>query len=683
MRVTANGKTFNLPDGLSQDQIGEVIDDYFSNQAPAQQAVPEQQATAPTPALAAPAALANPLVDQQTGYVAKQEPMATAPANWPAGMPNYVPAYNAGVAQRNEYEKSFIGHPELQKIKQEEAERGVLSAMGKGIAHSAKDIYYGLSNIANKYIPSAITNALWAYPEGATPEQRMANNDKVMAEENARFRIVSGEHPGSTTIGQMLPEFGTGEILGRVARVGIGAIAPKLGKAAINAVEKVAPAEASHLRNVPRIASDFGARAQEAALSPLIGAVQGGAHYNYTAGEGALMGIGGALSGLIGPAKVLSRVENVRDAAGKDLIKEMHVKGFKLTPGVITGNRAMQTEEAALRNSDTFGDFAYQTIDRPNQRKMTEMAGDAIGLDGKGRDMFSQSELDAHLRSLSKEYQDLERASTGHIQSGEWEDLGNIASDLRGRGSLAADIYDALREQSSVRLPSTSNGNLLPPPPGQTVNHAIVYNGNHFEPIMNRINAELSTAVNQGDTVAAKKIGEMKDILDKSIKRGMSPENAAKHKDLNERYAMTHMLIENGLTPQGKVDPSGLTNKVMSDAEAKRTLTGRGGRIKNFQNIARYNSVLKDVEGSGLSGGIEDGGSRSLTKLPFTYRLPLAGRIKAGYRLSRLPTVGFGPTVPIRVARAFSMTNPYEKASNQVSDWADQIRSYFGGGNAD
>jgi len=48
MEVTANGKTFNFPDGTSNEQIGDAIDEYFAgqpaNETPQEQAPPAQQA---------------------------------------------------------------------------------------------------------------------------------------------------------------------------------------------------------------------------------------------------------------------------------------------------------------------------------------------------------------------------------------------------------------------------------------------------------------------------------------------------------------------------------------------------------------------------------------------------------------------------------------------------------------
>lgn len=49
MEVTANGKTFNFPDGTSNEQIGDAIDEYFANQSSAQPPQEQSQATQEQP----------------------------------------------------------------------------------------------------------------------------------------------------------------------------------------------------------------------------------------------------------------------------------------------------------------------------------------------------------------------------------------------------------------------------------------------------------------------------------------------------------------------------------------------------------------------------------------------------------------------------------------------------------
>ena len=152
--------------------------------------------------------------------------------------------------------------------------------------------------------------------------------------------------------------------------------------------------------------------------------------------------------------------------------------------------------------------------------------------------------------------------------------------------------------------------------------------------------------------------------LDDSLQAGMDKATAANWKDLNERYAMTNLVMKHGMTPNGMIDPQRISHKVMQGDEAIRTLTGRGGRIKKLQDVARYNDILNNVEGGSLTGlGSADyGADRALVKAPWKYRLPLAPRARVAYRLSQAPTWGLGPTAGAQVGRAFSQTEPADKA---------------------
>ncbi|EEJ3339970.1 DNA transfer protein, partial [Salmonella enterica subsp. enterica] len=48
MKVTANGKTFTFPDGISTEDIGAAIDEYFAGQASAAETQPAEQQTEPS-----------------------------------------------------------------------------------------------------------------------------------------------------------------------------------------------------------------------------------------------------------------------------------------------------------------------------------------------------------------------------------------------------------------------------------------------------------------------------------------------------------------------------------------------------------------------------------------------------------------------------------------------------------
>lgn len=746
MKVTANGTTFNFPDGTSRQDIEQAIEEHFAGatQAVGQAADTAKQNVADaatqlkdaatqggiTSALGAmPGAmhtvLASPAEKKAEALDHDLQVMASGQVNptpdklagkydaeyidpsqaSPFLTPEMIAQHNATVKKINDYESSFQNNPERQAQREMEQARPWYSAIGRGIGHAATELGAGTANLIDKYAPAVVSNMVQqanplGYPAGMTPEQRMANRAQAMQEENNRYDITSGESPVMTLLGEQLPYAVGGEIesraLGAAGRSAAKAIAKgALGKAeqaaaniatrastladtgAAGAVKKAANAtsnfitdEVAHQRNVNRIRTDTSRMVSELVKSPVIGATQGAMTYDSSAGEGALAGALGAVSGIRGPLKALNKVENVVDTNTRGILQDMHREGFKLTPGVLTGNKMMQAEEAGMRNSDALGAIVDNTIDRPNQRKITEMAGNAIGLDMKGQDSFSQTQLADHMQNLKNQYRELERGTKGKFSLDQYDDLNSMLKEAQPTAhrntSVAAqqryaNLKDIFNDIKTVVQPTRDANNRFA---------KLEFDGAHYQRISQRINDEISSAIHNGDNTALAQLRRIKGHLDDSIEKGLGSTQAKEWRDLNERYAMTNMLMENGLTPSGRVNPSGITGAVMGKSEAARTLTGKGGRIQQFQKIARYNDVLNNVEGSDLSGlGKADiGADRSIGKLPFQYRLPMAAEALARYRLSRAPTLGISPTASMRVGQSLSQANEVDKAKN----WAKE-----------
>lgn len=376
-----------------------------------------------------------------------------------------------------------------------------------------------------------------------------------------------------------------------------------------------------------------------------------------------------------------------RDAAGKQLIKEMEEEGFQITPGVRTNNRTLQTEEAALRNSDAYGQDAYNLVDRPNERVMTKLAGDAIGLDTRNRDMLSQQELSDHMRNLSSQYKQLEADTVGKFSQKSYGKINSLLKNLqptqnRNQSKAARHRYevmkDAVSEMRTVLQPFTDTKGKF------TVQK---FDGSRYQEAAQYLNEQISKAFNDGDKTLARNLKEVKKELDSSIESGMGKTEAKQWRDLNERYAMTRMLMDSGLTPSGKVNPLGLTSAVMNKDEAMRTLTGKGGRIKEFQKIARYNDVLNDVEGGSLTGlgASEPSARRGLMKRSADYMLKPVATTMLDYKLntSRLPFIGpklspvhgISPHASIHLNRAFAQS---ETPSDLLVENYDSLKRALG-----
>lgn len=664
-----NGARITLDDGATDADIEAAVNDYMSSQQ-AQPAAAEQPTLTPQE------------IDQKLPI-----------RNTSTGMPNGAPlpygmdqamldASDADVRKKNAQSIAMRNDPSFLSQVKSASDEGFFKNMLKGAENTSAEFGAGVSDLMDKYLPESVANALNYVPfqennpQNLPLDQRMAARKDAMAglQQDQAARQVGA--PVSSTIGSMAPYLVTGEGASKALDVGIKALSPITRSLVEKSLTAISPDEAMRFANRPSIPSDFGRRAAFAAKAPAIGAAEGSANYNQTAGQGAFNSALGSAIGLAGPLTKLSRVENVRDANTKNIINDMHREGFALTPGVRTGNRQMQTEEAGMRNSDMLGDYYHQTVTRPNQRKMTEMAGDAIGLDGKGRDTFSVNELGDHMNNLRTQYGKLEATTTGVLTPAHSADMGRVLKELQPTSARNTSPADAARYAQVKSVLQQINAETRSAGAGST---AKIFDGTKYQQLRQRVQDEAQQAFSSGDNRLGNSLKSIQKTLDSSLEQGMGKAKASEWKDLNERYAMTNMLVKNGVTPTGAVSPMGITSAVMGKDEAMRTMTGQGGRIKQFQKMARYNDILDNVEGGSLTGlGKADmSADRSLTKLPIKYRLPMYARATGAYRLGRIPTYGLGPTAGVQVGRAIGMTEPLDKINRALHGAANDLRDWY------
>lgn len=656
-----DGRKLEVPDGASSEDIDATITEvmgsgpkYYASIA----GTPATQQQPPTPE-----------------FKPDIKPLAIPSTPLPVGMTqSAIDAANARTKANNSYEQSFVGDEERQRLKALEADRPLLSSMYEGLKHIGKEFAAGTA-AAPSFLPQTVQDILNYQPFGDNlpiAERKKAIADD-MAKHNAQYEITSGEHPLATGAGESLPFLLTGAA-GERGLVRIGeSLSNPLKKASIGLNKAIGnTAEATRIANLPkRLPTEYEQSMNAILRGSATGAAEGAGQYDKTAAEGAGTAALGGFAGMFGPLKVLNKVRNERDAAGRKLIDEMHQEGFQITPGIRTGNKALQTGEAGMRNSDVYGQEFANAVDRPNQRVMTRMAGDAIGLDTRDRDLLSQKELSDHMDNLKSQYTALEQNTTGKLGMKGMRDAGEILEDLKPtanrntspldkqRHAIVKSIYDQFKKE--VSSPQRGKGGRF---------EGYVFDGSQYQAIRQRIQDEAGQAYNNGDKRLGDSLSKMRNVLDESLTSGMSKASAEQWKDLNERYAMTKMLLKNGLTASGGVDPTKLTSAMMASDEAARTLTGKGGRIKQFQNIARYNDVLHgpSVEGGSLTGlgkaepavdrGFFSRAYRNAVKpidlLGMSYRLNTNRTPFIGRRLS--PAHGLSPTASIQLSRALNQT---------------------------
>lgn len=672
-----DGAKITLPDGATDEQIQEAAEDY----AASLNAALEWAASSLSPEQLdriAPIQQAQPATNPYTGQSLGVQPIQ-----------------QKSVYANNEKSNAIRSNPSLMDKIAQADKQGWLEGILKGAGNTLNEFGQGAEQLVDQYLPESVSNVLNYRPfggeNGLTPEQRIERRQKEMEASNEDQLVRTIANPVSTTVGSMLPYFGTG----RAAELGIDAVANAVSPITKQLVQKSigtvgrlegsaggsigelgrkANLELSRMKEKPYFTNDFRERFKYGMKMPVIGAAEGSLNYNQTAGEGALYSTLGILPGTVGPLRMFNRVENVSDANRRAIIDEMHGKGFALTPGVRTANRQMQTEEAGMKNSDSLGDFYHQNIARVNQRKVTEMAGDAMGLNGKNRDTWSQAELSAHLDDLSKQYKNLEANTTGKLTPVHMKATDDLLDDLkpmngptgprRNTSAEAKAVYNRVKSfADEIRSESTAG-------PGVSGIQNRTFTGSQYQKWRSKIQNATTEAYQSGNRELGDALSKLRKNLDSALESGMNKKTAAEWKDLNERYAMTNLVMNKGMNSPGKVDADMIENAMMAEGEAIRTLTGKGGRIKNLQDIARYNYILKDVEGGSLTGlGTADyAADRSLGKLPFAYHLKPYARAVASYRLGQTPWFipkphhGLGTTAALRMGRAFAQTDPADKA---------------------
>ncbi|QVJ07746.1 hypothetical protein S1R3Y_000037 [Vibrio phage vB_ValP_VA-RY-3] len=680
-KVTANGKAFNFPEGTTEQQMAEAVDSYFAGGATAP---PEQELSGLEQVLGGVTDFVRQGMPEAKEFVPDIKQKVSAPV-LPYGMnQSVIDQRNRDIERHNQYERSFIGDEERQRLRREEEQRPFLSGVAEGIGHIADQFNYG-TKLSPDFLPESIQDIL-DYRIGGDNTLSREEAEEAIANEmgniNERYDITRHENPVSTTVGEMIPFLATGGAGGKIIDNVVKATANPLKRANIALNQRMGnQAAANRIANRPDyIMSPTRQMSNEVYKGTLTGAAEGAAQYDQDALTGAALSAVGGAGGMFGPTKVLNSMRSEWDAAGKKLIKEMEEEGFQITPGVRTNNRTLQTEEAALRNSDAYGQDAYNLVDRPNERVMTKLAGDAIGLDTRNRDMLSQQELADHMANLSSQYKQLEADTVGKFSQKSYGKINSLLKNLqptqnRNQSKAARHRYevmkDAVSEMRTVLQPFTDTKGKF------TVQK---FDGARYQEAAQYLNEQISKAYNDGDKTLARNLKEVKKELDSSIESGMGKTEAKQWRDLNERYAMTRMLMDSGLTPSGKVNPLGLTSAVMNKDEAMRTLTGKGGRIKEFQKIARYNDVLNDVEGGSLTGlgASEPSARRGLIKRSSDYMLKPLATTMLDYKLntSRLPFIGpklspvhgISPNASVHLNRAFAQTETPKDAAEDAYD---------------
>lgn len=311
-----------------------------------------------------------------------------------------------------------------------------------------------------------------------------------------------------------------------------------------------------------------------------LGAVEGGMHYDMNPIEGAIASMTGGLSGQLIKPKV-SRSPVLLHESPKELVYKGEEMGVRFLPGLKTGDEFMQRQEAAMTRDKRFS-VPMQQLRDSNERALTKYALKSIGLKDKDQEIRSltPSFLKKHLDDLKSQYQKLEADSIGRYEGNE---LATLQQNINNLNTGSAKEKAAHREASAKfqkLINSMDNGS---------------FKGTDYQTLRQEMK-KISDSSWQDNAVTADIMGKMIKSLDKAMERGVAESggtaSATAWKDLNEKYAMTSLLIEDGLDIQGKIDFQKLQNHMMSK-DPKRTLLGEGNRITKLQDATKVNHLIK------------------------------------------------------------------------------------------
>lgn len=693
MRIqTEDGVILELPDGSTDEQIGDAINHYLSmgSTKPSGELSYGQigddisslasQGGNPSyggigDAIGKMRDKYAPQIDSKKDAIVQElegmkRNLPTAPASLPVGMtPDMVKAASASSQQFNNMidavksDESRRAQYELAKKASAGESFGVsavneLTALGKGIAH-----------LGDKYLPSPVSNALHGF--SGTPEERMKQRAVDMAQQNATQEGLSLAHPIASMTGQALPYLLT-DVIGTPAIGAAGNAAMRGVKPVANAVlrtaetaEKAAAGSASpllqqmgkivaepivttgkYLQNAPVRDIEYSKALKSMARAPILGAAEGGANYNSTWEQGAFNSLGGQALGAFGTLTKLGRSTNLLTESEKLALKNAMREGYTASPGMRTGNIAMQKFEAGLRSEPGF-DLYMQNVDNANNVAKAKMAAKAMGLDGVDARDISPAVLTAHLDNLKNTYNNLEQNTTGKMGTGKVIEAGKVLKELQPTKNRNTSPLDRERYYTVKSIFDQFKAEIASPRRGAGGRfEGYQFDGSQYQSIRQRVSDEASQAYRNGDKRLGDSLNKLKGILDDSLTQGMDKATASAWKDANEKYAMTKMVMDKGMDNLGGIDSNKLTAHMLSDAEAQRTLTGTGKNIKYLQDIAKITEMERRQGGAvGWNGtGIESPSAKSgmwsrLLKMPIASSMMPTKRAGMGLYMSGFPAV--------------------------------------------
>lgn len=482
-----------------------------------------------------------------------------------------------------------------------------------------------------------IPNKLFGFPEAM---ENTISRGKHQASQDEVYQQMEDNNGAAGAIGSMLPYLVSGTFGGPAAAnlatkagTNINKATVATGRAARGATRK----GVERVAEMPGIAGKIGQKAIDEIMDPLarhamrkgnqlkelspyrtgalpdivgsggLGMAEGALHYDNNIAEGGLAGLAGGVTGqLLRP--LLTKAPNFRTTNEKEVIGWGQDQGMQFLPGLKTGSKKNQMFEHGLRSDKQWTDMVNQ-MDMNNQAIANKVALKAAGFSNEVVDDVTPQIMRGHLDDLSAQYKNLENSSVGRFEPDDFTNLHAGAAKLRGLKSTegrqaaiaAEEILERLKSMSKVSR--GSDGKFI----------KATFDGANYQGVRRELKSKIDAAYKRNEPAMVNALEPMLKSIDNAMDRGLKDfgGDAASFqwKDLNEQFAMTHLMMEEGMTLNGKFDAGKMANYFRSN-DMSRVLTGEGGRVKTLHKLAQLDELSRGQQGSDMTGtGIRVAGS--------------------------------------------------------------------------
>ncbi len=387
----------------------------------------------------------------------------------------------------------------------------------------------------------------------------------------------------------------------------------------------------------PKISDPFReGRLKEIGNSAAVGAAEGTMNINEDPFTGAGSSIMGTTMGLI-YSPYLSKMPNKNSPEINAIINDAMLNdGYRATPGMRSGQPVLQSKEQGMRSNDKFSLY-MKGIDEANDKVFAKKARQAMGMTETGEQGISPSRLNEHLDDLKSVYSDLESRSVGNIDKQQMKDFRSKYTGMVKKDQAIVDHYYDLISNLKHTQNRGAGGKFT----GAT------FNGSDYQDLRSKLKTAKDTASAQNEFERSNALRDLIGILDNGMERGIKhhgdPELVSKWKKANEQYALTQLVIQNGMNPDGSINAQSLGNYLMN-TDADRLLRGKGGEVKQLHDLAKITYVDRIQPGKGLdkesfTAPDTDKKSFDLLSTPAAAMMPIRTKMMADIYMSGKPSL--------------------------------------------